>query len=294
VGVSAEDDDITDRSQAPLELRRAVFGGVRREDVAAMQGALADTQQELVLARAALQESAGWARRLPLALSELARLAAGETEGDDPFERLAAAVQEVAGSHLLASVEFVHIGSAMRREHEEHTDWHGPARPRSSEVRVGPDVLRCEWAESVLAGEETVALVTGLCSAVLLSLLGVREAGARESRGVVTQLGDWVALERHLALRERIGLATATLNVEVEPGSSDEYRSLYGAVSWEAALADAGSTLEEVAHRCGGQAYQVGPLTFRLLVDEDHAVAARDELQERLDGDDPCFDVGIL
>jgi hypothetical protein len=293
VSVSAEEDDIPGRAEPPLELRRAVFGGIRREDVAALQATLADAQQELLLARAALEESAGWARRLPLALSDLAKLAAGEAEGDDP-SRLAAAVQEVVGSHLLASVELVHVDSDTPMEREEHTDWHGAARPQLSEVRVGPNVLRCVWAESVLAGEDTVEVVTGLCRAVLFSLLGVFEAGARESRGIVTQLGDGAALGRHVALRERLGQATSELHVEVERGGSDEYRSLYGAVSWDAAFADAGSTLEEVAHRCGGQAYQVGPLTFRLLVDEDYAVAARDELQERLNGDAPGFDVGIL
>jgi hypothetical protein len=151
VSVSAEEGDIAGRP-APLELRRVVFGGVRREDVAALQAILADAQQELLLARAALEESAGWARRLPLALSDLAKLAAGETEGDDSSERLAVAVQAVVGSHLLVSVEFVEVDSGMPAEYEEHTDWHCLARPRLSEVRVGPNVLRCVWAESVLAG----------------------------------------------------------------------------------------------------------------------------------------------
>jgi hypothetical protein len=116
----------------------------------------------------------------------------------------------------------------------------------------------------------------------------------RESRGVVTQLGDAAALGRHVALRERLGQATSELHVQVEAHSVEGYRSLYGAVSWDAAFADAGSTLEEVAHRCAGQAYQVGPLTFRLLVDEDRSTDARDELQERLGGGDLDFDVGVL
>jgi hypothetical protein len=38
----------------------------------------------------------------------------------------------------------------------------------------------------------------------------------------------------------------------------------------------------------------VGPLTFRLLVDEDRSTDARDELQERLGGGDLDFDVGVL
>lgn len=293
MGVSDADEDIADLPEPPIELRRAVFGGVRRDDVAALQAALAQAQQDLLLARAALEESAGWARRLPVALSELAKLAAGESDGEDPFERLAAAIQEVAGAHLLASVEFVHVYSETRTEYDERTEWHGPGRPRSTEVRLGQNVVRCVWADS-LAGEDTVRLIAGLCRSVLFALLGVGNASTREMRGVVTQLGDGQALARHIALRERLGQPTSELHIEVAANGAEGYHSLYGGFSWDAAFADAGSTLEEVAHRCGGQAYQVGPLTFRLLVDEDCGNDARDELQERLGGGELDFDVGVL
>ncbi len=283
-----------DQHQPAPQLRRVLFGGVHREDAAALQDAHAATQDELRLARAALEETAGWAHRLPLALLELARLAAGESEGDDPFERLAAAVHEVAGAHLLSSVEFLHVYSPTPEELEQHTDWHGPGRPLTTEVRVGPHALRCAWEPTVLAGEDTVATVTGLCRAALFSLLGLAAASGREQRGIVTQLGDGHALARHAALRERLGQPTSELDVQVDAKQADGHRSLYGALSWEAVFADAGARLEEIAHRCGGQAYQLGPLSFRVLLDAEHGQGARAELEEGLNGGELEFHVRLL
>jgi hypothetical protein len=281
-----------DRARLP-QLRRALFGGVRRQDVAALQEALAVTQEELRVTRAALDESAGWAARLPLALSALAGLAAGDGQ-EDGFEHLAVGVREVVGCHLLASVELAYVYSATSTEQEERTEWHGPGEPRSTDVRLGSHVLRCAWQPSVLAGEDTVAVVVALCRAVLLGIFGLEAAGVRETRGVVTQLGDFCALERHVALRERLGQPTSRLAVYVDEHSAGEHRGLFGKVAWEASFADAGAVLEEVAHRFGGQAYQVDGLIFGLLVDRDRGADAHAELQERLSGRELVFDVRVL
>jgi hypothetical protein len=293
--VSDPNNDRHDSAQLP-PLRRVLFGGVRHEDAAALQERLAGAEAELREARMALEESAGWARRLPLALDALARLAVGESEGEvetDTFERLAGAVREVAGEHLLASVEALYSSSDSGVELAEHTDWEGPARPRSTEVRVGTRVLRCTWEPTVLAGQETVAVVAGLCRAVLLTMLGIEGAGRREDRSSVTQLGDAQTLVRHLALRRRLGYPTSELSVLADTSEVQEYLELFGRISWQATFADAAVTLQEVAYSCGGEAYQCNEWEFGVIVDADRAEDARVQLEERLGGGELRFHVRL-
>ncbi|HSZ14388.1 MAG TPA: hypothetical protein VK790_10185 [Solirubrobacteraceae bacterium] len=292
----AETEDDRDEQAGPLPLRGALFGGVRRGDVAALQERLADTEARLRGARLALDESAGWARRLPLALDALTRLAAGEREDavDTPaFERLAGVVREVIGEHLLASVEAFYVSSETSVEFAVHTDWEGPARPRVTEVRVGKRVLRCGWAPGVLAGEDTVAVVAGLCRAVLLTMVGVEGAGRREGRSSVTQLGDAQSLVRHLALRRRFGYATSELTVVADTSEAGEYLELFGRISWQATFAEAAATLQEVAYGCGGEAYQCNEWEFCVVVDPDRAEEARAQLEARLRGGEVRFDVRL-
>lgn len=291
--VTGAEDDMDDRAQ-PLPLRSVLFGGVRREDVAALQER---TQAQLGEARLALDESAGWARRLPLALDALVRLAAGGSGADvdtESFERLAGAVREVVGHHLLASVEASYAVSDTGVELAEHTDWEGPARPRSTEVRVGVRVLRCVWEPSVLAGEETVAVVVGLCRAVLLTMWGIEGAGRRQGRSGVTQLGDAQTLVRHLALRRRFGRPTSELSVHADTSEAQEYVELFGPISWQATFADAAVTLQEIAYDCGGDAYECNEWEFGVLVDQDRAEDARAQLEERLSGGELRFHVRLV
>jgi hypothetical protein len=285
-----------DAAQPPV-LRGVLFGGVRREDALRLRERLEVSEAELRDARLALDESAGWARRLPLALDALTRLAGGESEADvdtPSFERLAGAVHEVVGHHLLASVEASYANSDVRMELAEHTDWEGPARPRVSEVRVGTRVLRCTWEPSALAGEQTVAVLVGLCRAVLLTMVGIEGAGSRQRRSNVTQLGDAGALGRHLALRRRFGRPTRELSVRADTSEAGEYRELFGRVSWQATFAAVAVTLQEVAYGCGGDAYEFNEWAFGVLVDADRVEDARAQLIERLDGGEVRFDVRLV
>lgn len=269
-------------------LRRAVFGGVRRGDVAALEVRLRD-------ARAALEESAGWARRLPLALAMMTRLAAGEHEQHEPdtkaFEDLARAVHEVIGRHLLATVEALYMTDPPNTELAEHTDWQGPSRPRASEVRVANRVLRCTWQPDVLAGEDTVAVVSGLCRAALLTLLGIEGVGRRQQHSEVTQLGDARTLVRHRTLRDRLGLPTSELSVYVEGTNVERYRELFGLISWQAMFADVALTLQQIAYAFGGDAYECNEWTFGMLVDLSRAEEAREQVLEHLADGDPPFQV---
>lgn len=286
-----------DDAAQPLPLRGVLFGGVRREDALALQQRLEVSRAELRDARLALDESAGWARRLPLALDALTRLAAGESKTDidgEIFERLAGVVSEVVGRHLLASVEVSYTTSEVSTELMEHTDWEGPARPRVTEVRVGTRVLRCTWEPTAPAGEDTVAVVAGLCRAVLLTMLGIEGAGPRQRRGNVTQLGDSRSMVRHLTLRRRLGRPTRELSVHADTSEAEKYVELFGRVSWQATFADAAMTLQEVAYSCGGDAYECSEWAFGVLVDADRAEDARAQLVERLDGGELRFDVRLV
>jgi hypothetical protein len=296
--VSEAEDETNGLAQPqPLPLRGVLFGGVRRDDALALQERLAVSQAELREVRLALEQSAGWARRLPLALDALTRLAASESEADvdtEGFERLAGVVREVVGHHLLASVEASYATSDTSTELAEHTDWDGPARPRLTEVRIGVRVLRCTWEPEALAGEETVAVVAGLCRAVLLTMLGIEGPGRRQRRSNVTQLGDAQALVRHLTLRRRFGRPTGELSVHADTSEAEKYLELFGRVSWHATFADAAATLQEVAYSCGGDAYECNEWTFGVLVDEDRAEDAGAQLVERLDGGELRFHVRLV
>jgi hypothetical protein len=294
-----------DRQIAPVEppLRRAIFGGVRHEDVAALQQRLVACEAQLRETRSALEHSAGWARRLPLALDLMVRLACEEHEHEEQdhptFERLAAAVHEVIGSHLLTSVEasYADVGDSVEIDTElelsAHTDWDGPARPRSSEVRVGKRVLSCAWGPSVLAGEDTVDVVVGLCRASLLTLAGVEGVGGRQQRSEITQLGDTRALVRHLTFRERVRRATRELRVHVDGGQAHEYLELFGWVSVQATVANIAFALQEIAYACGGDAYQYDYWKFAALVDADRAEEARAAMEERLSEGELSFYVEL-
>jgi hypothetical protein len=284
------------------QLRWVPFG-FRRAGVEALQtrlvdteAALADARQEnaelttdLSSARLALNETAGWSERLPLALEELASLAGGRALDEQSSSRLAASIVAVAGEHLIAAVD-VGFGDPTG-ELAQATTRNDNGRPVRTVVQLGECVVDCTWQPGVDAGEDTTRIVEGLCAAVVRSLAGV--AASRVERHLVTQLGDERAFHRHLALRARLEAPAATVDVVVDPQSQLKHSELYGRKAWEAALARAAAELDRLARAHGGQAYHVEDLAFALLVDEqslDAVVAAAEE--ELADYDGLIFRVG--
>lgn len=298
----------TETEQA-VQLRKTWLGNVKGEDVVVLQELLTRTQQELQETRrratreleehaariasllGTLKESVGWSHRLPVALSELTRLVAGRAERDGLFERLARAVHEVVGAHLLASVTLSTTDWVAQAS--QHTERDGAAGPLYTSALLGDRAISGTWEPAADPSVETVEVVEALCAAALCSLAGLAEAEEREQRGVVTQLGDAHAHARHLALRERLGQATGELSVAVREESAGEKRSLFGRIAWQASFADVGATLEEIAHRYGGQTYQLGPYSFWMLIDRDCATQAQAEVEERLRGSELDFDIHL-
>ncbi|MGH2833119.1 MAG: hypothetical protein ACRDK2_10130 [Solirubrobacteraceae bacterium] len=284
-------------------LRRVWFGGFHREDVEALQARLAQTEANLARMRAqnaeltlsvesarlALAESAGWSERLPAAVRELSRLAAGDFSGEDRDGQIASAVLEVAGEHLIASVE-VSIGESTG-ELRHATTWNENGRPVRTVVQHGECAVDCTWQPAADAAQDTAWIVEALCEAVVCSL--VSTISSRVQREVVTQLGDHRSLKRHEALRLRQGQPAATVTVTVDEHNSTTYTELYGREAWSAALARAAATLDRIARAHGGQAYQLSKHGFALLVDaaDVDAVAAAAE-EELADYDGVNFIVG--
>ena len=269
---------------APTQpLRRAWLGGVRREDAAALQQELTETRVRLATTTQALKESAGWAERLPAALSDLARLAAAGSAWEDPETHFAAVIRDLAGHHLLAEVEIASVYADSPTDQSEQTEWRAPEAPLRTDVRVGTRLCRCTWADAATAGEETTTVIESLCRAVLFSLAGLDVAGERDQRWIVTQMADGRACTRALALRERLSLPTAIVAIYADPESAGEHREVYGQIAWEASFADAGAVIEEAANRAGGQAYQTYKRTFAIVLDPDRADDVETELRERLE-----------
>jgi len=278
--------------------RRGALFGVQRAYVDALEAQLVRTEGDLATAggesaeltaslrsaRLALEESAGWSQRLPVALRELATLAAGhlDMDGEDPKQRLAAAVLDLAGEHLLASVE-VSIGEPAG-ELQRDTRLNENSRPVRTIVRLGACAVDCIWHPGIDAPPDTVQVIEGLAAAVVCSLAGV--AASRAERNQVTQLGDARSLSRHLALRNRLDEPVAILLVTVDGESAIEHRELYGRLAWSASFADAASALDRLARSYGGEAYQTDDREFRLLVDAADVDAARYAAQEELSGYD--------
>ena len=285
--------------------RKAALFGVHRAYVDDLEtrlewaeGAHADTRFEiseqaddLQSARLALAESTGWLKRLPAALQTLAELAAGHLDWDreqpsqqrgDAERTLAAAVLELAGEHLLASVD-VSVGEPAGELHRE-TRLNENGRPVRTTVRIGACAVDCTWQPGVDAGLDTTEVIEGLCTAVVCSLVGV--AVSSSERDEVTQLGDARSLSRHLALRNRNEEPAAILTVTVGGQSAIDYRELYGRLAWSASLADAASALDRLARAYGGEAYYTQDREFRLLVDAADVDAARYAAQEVLSGYD--------
>jgi hypothetical protein len=286
--------EVPEQAPRSVQLRRVLFGGVHREDAAALQELLEGTQSELRLARSAFEESVGWAERLPAALSDLARLAAGDSAWDDPEAHFAAVIKDLAGAHLLTEVEIASVYAEGSTGGEQHTEWRAPDTPLRTDVRVGTRLCRCTWSPQARAGEETSAVIENLCRAVLFSLSGLDAAGERARRWIVTQLADGRAYDRAVALRERLSQPTARLAVYVDPASAGEHREVYGQVAWEASFADAAAVMEEVANSAGGQAYQTDGHVFVLLLDPARAEDTEGELRERLADRELRFDVRRL
>jgi hypothetical protein len=273
------------------QLRHALFG-FRRADVEALQDRLSRTQAELGQVRAentqltsglrsarqALSESTGWSERLPVALGELASLAAGELTGDDAQGRLGSMVLAVAGEHLLAQVQ-VSLGDPTG-ELERDTSWNENGRPVRTLVRLGGCVVDCAWQPGVDAGPDTARVIESLCSAVVCSLAGV--AASRVERHPKTQLGDERSLARHEALRARLNQPAGYVSVAVDEQSHVSYKTLYGGMAWDAALSRAAAELDRLARAHGGQAYHVADLVFRLLVDADAVDATAIALEREL------------
>ncbi len=272
--------------------RRGALFGVRRDYVDALEAkhneSLAESAEltsGLRSARLALDESAGWSKRLPAGLAELASLAAGDLVGEDVQGRLGAAVLALAGEHLLARVE-VSLGEPTG-ELDRDTTWNDNGRPIRTLVRLGGCAVDCTWQPGVDAGPDTTGVIEGLCSAVVCSLAGV--AASRVQRDPVTQLGDERSLARHEALRERLRQPAGIVRVVFDENSTVEYQKLFGGMAWDAALSRVAADLDEIARAHGGQAYQVSPppdqvtvLEFRLLLDADDVDAAAVAAQAQL------------
>jgi hypothetical protein len=283
--------------------RRALFG-VQREYTDALEATLAQTErhlaraepenvgltEDLLSARLALKETAGWSERLPAALRELASLAAGKLDGEYAEQDLADAVLTLAGEHLLASVDIKHGDPTGEIERETQRNENG--RPIRTSVRAGTCAVDCTWQPGIEAGPDTAEIVESLATAVVCSLAGLD--GARVQRDVVTQLGDKKALARHLALRRRLEQPAELVQVTVDGQSAIACRELYGRLAWSASLAQTASVLDRLARGHGGQAYHTADREFRLLVDADAAEQACELAEDALiDNDGLVFRVEI-
>lgn len=281
----AEEDARPPRKGALFGVQRAYVDALEQtldtaeEDLAATHGKNVTLTAHLESARLALGESAGWSKRLPAALRELATLAAGHLDGEHREQRLAAAVLALAGEHLLASVD-VFIGEPAG-ELERNTRLNENGRPVGTIAQLGACSVNCTWQPGIDVGADTTQIVEGLCAAVVCSLAGV--ATLRVERNVVTQLGDKRALSRHLALRYRLEQPCELVAVSVDAQSAIAYRELFGRLAWDASLAGAASVLDRLARAHGGQAYQTGDKEFRLLTDLDQAELAQDQAAEALE-----------
>lgn len=263
--------------------KRALFG-VQSEYVDALERRVAQVEDALAQAKSenagleddlqsaqlALKETAGWSERLPEALETLASLAAGELPEKHAEQVLAEAVLELAGEHLLASVDIKHGDTAGKPERETQRNEQG--RPIRTTVRAGTNTVNCTWQPGVEAGPDTAEVVESLATAVVCSLAGV--ANARAEREVVTQVGDRRSLARHIALRLREQHPAELVNVTVDGQSAVEYRELFGRMAWSASLAQMAAILDDLAWAYGGQAYQTADREFSLLVDADQAERA--------------------
>lgn len=256
--------------------RKRALLGVQSEYVDTLEAELAQANAEnerltesLRSARSALNESAGWSKRLPEGLRELASLAAGEIN-ENPEQTLASAILTVAGEHLLASVNITR--GDPTGELEKSTERNENGRPISTVIRLGVCEANCTWQPGVEAEMDTTEIIEGLCTAVVCSLAGV--INARVGREVITQLGDKKALARHLALRTRQDQPAQMVRVRVDGESAIKHREVYGRLAWSAALAETAGVLDRVARAYGGQAYQTADREFRLLIDADKAAQA--------------------
>jgi hypothetical protein len=271
--------------------RRALFG-INRYYTEALEERLQEAKdanvqlaRNLRSAQLALKETTGWTERLPDALRELARLAAGEIEDGDTEGMLASALLQVAGEHLLSGVHIARGDPDGRLERETQRNENG--RPVKTTVRLGGIALDATWQPGIDAGPDTTNVIEGLCEAVVCSLAAL--AGARTHRDTVTQLADERSLARHLALRQRLGQPVAIVRVTVDGQSTIAYQELYGRLAWSASLAQTAGTLERIARAHGGQAYQTGERELRLLTDLDQAEQACQLIEEALakdEGDD--------
>ncbi len=221
-------------------LRRAWLGGVRREDATALQQELTETRARLATTAQALEESTTWAERLPAALADLARLAAGDRAWEDSETHFAAVIKTVAGDHLLTEVEIASVYADSPTDQDQHTEWSAPNAPQITDVRVGTRLCRCTWSPDAHVGEETTTVIESLCCAVLFSLSGVDTARERDQRWIVTQLPDGRTYDRAKALRERLAQPTATVAIRIDEASAGEHRELYGQIAWEASFAGDG------------------------------------------------------
>ncbi len=250
-----------------------------------LSATLRQTEARLTELSATLNEDLGWSERLRHAVWDLSRLAAGRGGSDD---HVAAAIHYVTGHHLLSRAA---IFSGEDVAQEAHTERDARGSPVSTTTGFGGRVARCDWMPGLTLAPEYVVAVQELCHAALISLAAVDTAAAREGRGIVTQLGDELSLRRHHALRRRIGRQTAQLSIEVDRTSAAKHRALFGEIAWNASWADAGAALEVIAHRHGGQAYQVDAFAFRLLVDADREALAYADAQYGLAGRELRFDL---
>jgi hypothetical protein len=72
------------------------------------------------------------------------------------------------------------------------------------------------------------------------------------------------------------------VQVTVDGHSAIGYRELYGRMAWSAGLAQTAATLDDLARKHGGQAYQQADREFSLLVDTDQAEQACELAEQAL------------
>jgi len=239
--------------------------------------------------RTGLDERVGWVHRVPDALAELARIAAGTPDPHDRCERLEQAIFAAIGPRLLTGVQ---IGPAAQPHMAQQTQTDTTGSPVCTTTQLRDRAVICHWSPRLYGEQDAVAIVEQLSWAALRALAGFDQARLRESRGIVTQLGDETSLRRHLALRERLGEPFAHVTINVSEGSAGKCRALFGEIAWNAGFAEAGATLEEIARRHGGQAYQVGPVRFAIVIDHDREEQARAEATKRLTAGELDFELG--
>ena len=248
----------------------------------------AGLKEDLQSARLALKETTGWSERLPAALQELASLAAGDLAGEYAEQELAEAVLELAGEHLLASVDIKRGDPAgeSRANAAQRARKADPYKRARGHPRSG---LHLAAGHRSGPGHSRGRGIPG--TAVVCSLAGVEGHAPSATRSPSSATRIPRQASRPAPAPEQ---PAAIVNVTVDGQSAIEYRELYGRMAWSAGLAQSAGILDRLARGHGGQAYQAADREFRLLVDADQAEQACELAEEALaDQDGLIFRLSI-